>query len=53
MTGWWPDWLTYETLRQALYDLGGPYAEPIGLAVLVTLVLGLFVRWVIAPLKKG
>jgi len=50
---WWPDWLTYGTLRQALVDLGGPYADEIGLAIMVILVLGLFVRWVVVPLRKG
>lgn len=49
--GWWPDWLTYNTIRRALIEWGGPWADEIGLSILVILVLGLFVRLVFNPLR--
>jgi hypothetical protein len=46
-----PDWLNYDTIVKALRELGGPYADEIGLSLLVILVLGILVRWVIQPLR--
>lgn len=48
----WPDWLTYDTIKAALRDLGGPYADELGLAIIVICVAGLAVHLIIKPLRR-
>ena len=43
---------TWQVIRTALYELGGPYTDVIGLTLLGIILAALIVKFIIVPLRR-